>query len=432
MMKKLLITVLTISMLAMAACGKRKELEITEEPPVIVSENEVEEEPTEVTGEAEEIAASANSTSGTLSDDLYSFQISIGGEVVSLPMTYDQFMELGFTPSSDTDLADLDQTLEPYDYSRAIYHKKGEAEIAVAFSNFSENVVPIKDCVVGAIDITTSKPDEGLKAENITLPKGIQYGVSTLEEVKAAYGEPRHWTEGAEATCMVYQMNSDNYVLVTVDSETNVVVQIIVTSFVPLKSGTSQTQAEKVSDEIPEIVTKYVAPTKLSDNLSDFTVEFDGDLYKLPVPVSEFVKNGWKIQEAYSDRVVDAERMGVVSLMRNNQTLDNIYVDNYAETKTGVQNCFIYNLKSKSSDSPFIIKVSEGIYMGMPEADFLEIIKGKTNVVSDTTSEDLDFYIIDIEDNVSNVVYVWIDKKTKIVQGLYVCFAEGAEESLSK
>ncbi len=418
MKRKLVITVLSVAMLAMAACGKRKELEITEEPPVIVSENEV--------------AASANSTSGTLSDDLYSFQISIGGEVVSLPMTYDQFMELGFTPSSDTDLADLDQTLEPYDYSRAIYHKKGEAEIAVAFSNFSENVVPIKDCVVGAIDITTSKPGAGLKAENITLPKGIQYGVSTLEEVKAAYGEPRHWTEGAEATCMVYQMNSDNYVLITVDSETNVVVQIIVTSFVPLKSGTSQTQAEKVSDEIPEIVTKYVAPTKLSDNLSDFTVEFDGDLYKLPVPVSEFVKNGWKIQEAYSDRVVDAERMGVVSLMRNNQTLDNIYVDNYAETKTGVQNCFIYNLKSKSSDSPFIIKVSEGIYMGMPEADFLEIIKGKTNVVSDTTSEDLDFYIINIEDNVSNVVYVWIDKKTKIVQGLYVCFAEGAEESLSK
>lgn len=431
MKKKLLITVLTIFMLIIAACGKKKEVEITEESVVDVSENAVAEEANGVTVGTEDGTASENSTSKTLSDDLYTFQISIDGKVVSLPMRYEQFMELGFTPSNETELAALDETLEPYTYSKLIYHKKGDAELSVAFYNFSENAVPIKECVMCAIVIDTEKPEEGLTAENITLPKGIQYGVSTLEDVKAAYGEPTMKTQGDVRAFLGYELNSDNNISFVVDLETNRVVYINICSCVPFKSGTTQTQAEKISNEIPEIVTKYVAPTELSDDLLDCTLEIDGDLYKLPFPVSEFIKNGWEIQETYSDRAIPYQIRGIVTLMRNNQTL-HFRPINFVENKTGVQNCFIDSATFKSSDSPITIKLSEGIYMGMSEAEFLEIIKGKTNVKFDTSSEDYDRYYISNEDNFSKKFSVWIDKKTKTVQRLHVDFGEEAEYYLSK
>lgn len=430
MKRKLLITVLTISMLAMAACGKKKEVEVTPEPTEeVVSENEVEAEPTEITEETEAVEVSANTASGTLSDDLYSFQISIGGKVVSVPMTYDQFLEFGFTPSSDTALADLDQGIEPNSYTFSIYHKKGESEITAKFINFGENVVPAKECIVGEIGIDTFKPDEGLMAENITLPKGIQFGVSTLEDVKAAYGDPTDIYEGELYTKLSYNADTYNYVEISVDAETNVISKISVRNFIPLESETSQTHSDEVSDEIPEVVTKYVAPTKLSDNLSDYTVEFDGDLYKLPTPVSEFVKNGWKVQEASSDMAIVAKGHGKVSLMRNNQTVD-LFVDNYADTKTGVQNCFINEIKANLGYMSVNMKISEGIYTGMPEADFLKIIKGITNVETDPDYEGE--YEIKIDGNNLNTYGIVIDKEKKIVEGIYVKYGDDPEDSLLK
>ena len=135
---------------------------------------------------------------------------------------------------------------------------------------------------------------------------------------------------------MTYEYDIYNTIEIMVGTEEKVITQISVRNFVPLESEAGQTESEEVSDEIPEIVTKYVAPTEMGKSLSDFTVEFDGDLYKLPAPVSEFVKNGWEIQENNSDMAIVARGYGKVTLMRNNQTVD-FYVDSYSDTKTGVE-----------------------------------------------------------------------------------------------
>jgi len=432
MKRKLLITVLTISMLAMAACGKKKEVEVTPEPTEeVVSENEVEAEPTEITEETEAVEVSANTASGTLSDDLYSFQISIGGKVVSVPLTYDQFLELGFEPKTDTDKSDLEQGLDPNAYTFPIYHAKGDAEITASFINFGENVMPAKDCIVADININTYKVEPALMAENITLPKGIKYGVSTLEEIKAAYGEPSRVFEGDTYTNLTYEY--DIYNTVELQVEENVLTQIRIRNFVPIEGETSQATSEETSDEVPEIVSKYVAPTALGSSLTDYdyTVEYAGDLYRLPAPVSEFVKNGWKINEQSSEPSVVARGYGRVYLMKDNQTMS-VYADNYSDKKTAIKNCFVEEIEANVYEANLSLKLPEGLEKGMSQDAFMKFISNRKDFKKGTSSGNFEYYTINFGGETTNKVEVSINTKDKVVDGIYVQYGDGAEESLLK
>ena len=46
--------------------------------------------------------------------------------------------------------------------------------------------------------------------------------------------------------------------------------------------------------DILDLVKNYKAPTSLADDLLSFQVKLDGTLYKLPIPIQELQKNGWK------------------------------------------------------------------------------------------------------------------------------------------
>jgi len=434
MKRKLLITVLTISMLAMAACGKKKEVEVTPEPTEeVVSENEVEAEPTEITEETEAVEVSANTASGTLSDDLYSFQISIGGKVASVPMTYAQFLEFGFEAKTDDDRSALEEGLEPNSRTFAVYHTKGEAEISAYFVNFGENVVPTKECIVGEMRIDSYKIEPSLVAEDITLPKGIKYGVSTLEEIKAAYGEPTDVYESESTTKLIYELDVYNKIELSVATDANVLSTINIENLVPLETVESQATTDETSDEVPEIVSKYVAPTALASSLTDYdyTVEFAGDLYKLPVPVSEFVKNGWKINEQASDSTAVARGYGWVSLMKDNQTMK-VTARNYSDKKTSIQNCFISEINTAVFGADLPLKLPEGLEKGMSQDAFMKFISNRKDVKKGTSSSNFEYYTINFGGNLTNKIEVTINTEEKVVQGIYVEYGSGAEESLLK
>ena len=48
-------------------------------------------------------------------------------------------------------------------------------------------------------------------------------------------------------------------------------------------------------DEFPAAVLAYEAPTSLGEDWRSFTVNIDGDYYRLPAPVGELLKNGWAL-----------------------------------------------------------------------------------------------------------------------------------------
>ena len=164
----------------------------TEETTEADTEEETTEATEEETTEATTEAATEASAPGDLSDDLYSEQISIDGVVYHLPFDYSLISD-----KYTFDLADYGKEdgyqLEANEYTLStIYLENSEIDedfdCTVGFKNLTSEAKDIKTTSIWAMDfdMTYCKTDNYPK---VVLPKGITWG-STLDEVKAAYGEP--------------------------------------------------------------------------------------------------------------------------------------------------------------------------------------------------------------------------------------------------
>ena len=123
----------------------------------------------------------------------------------------------------------------------------------------------------------------------------------------------------------------------------------------------------------------------MTDNFSDWIVTYDGKLYKLPAPVSEFVADGWVINEKESKMVIDGRGYGRVELRKDNQKV-RVSVNNYSENATAVTNCFMTNVLSDSYDAKIPLIIAKGITIGMPEAEVKAAIDGEDVEEDDSSS----------------------------------------------
>ncbi len=115
---------------------------------------------------------------------------------------------------------------------------------------------------------------------------------------------------------MSYSLDYDQEVHLFVYKDSKVLEEISVENLVE----PSDLPEQKVSDAIPEEISMYEQPSELSNDFFDYTVEYAGDMYKLPAPVSEFEKNGWKIKDEYKDMAVKGDSYGsFIELRKGNK-----------------------------------------------------------------------------------------------------------------
>lgn len=152
---------------------------------------DVPEEPdTEELADTEDLSDTRSSTQefGELSDDLYSYQLLINGELYQLPMDVETLVERGWELDGD-----IDGELDAYTLDPMLTFYRENCEIQVSIANETGSPQPYRACTATAMSISLYYNTDG----NMTfvLPKGIQSGVSTVEDMKAAYGEPTSFSE---------------------------------------------------------------------------------------------------------------------------------------------------------------------------------------------------------------------------------------------
>ena len=391
MKRKVLALILAIScILSITACGGKepaKEAEVqetveenteepTEEPTVEPTEEptvEPTEEPTpevtpepEAEGEVEEAedgAKPATDMPANLSDDLYDFQVSIDGTVYQFPMWYSDFEALGWEYTGDNT-----QTLSSNQYTAAEVWKKDGVTVYTSFANLSMNSAAFTDCMV--CGITLEKYNLKDCGWEIILPGGIQYGVSDTDAIKAAYGDPSSDYDGSNYYKMSYEYDTYNDIELYVYKDSGVLEEIEIRNIVELEGADNS-----VDETVPEIVKNYQAPEELGTDLYSFNVEFEGNLYTLPCPVSEFVANGFKIDENNTDMEIAAGSFGWVDLRYNNQTL-HVIARNYADYATVIDNCFVVSVESSDYDPKFDLVIPGNIKRGDNEATVKAAIEG--------------------------------------------------------
>lgn len=145
--------------------------------------NDVESENTAMGESSSEDKASEKSDK--LSDDLFDFQVSVNGNIISLPCTVNDLYEAG---------CELDTTYMTKIYAgkkASIWFNNGGVNLSVRMYNFTENDYNLReDEIPDDVIITQMLVSEGTDEDVVEFAKGIQLNVSTEEDIIAAYGEP--------------------------------------------------------------------------------------------------------------------------------------------------------------------------------------------------------------------------------------------------
>ena len=360
---------------------------------------------TETTTEAEvtETAAQEDSadseSTGELGDDIYSFSMEFDGQTMKFPMTYQEFTDMGWELSSSED---PDTKVSTNSYGMLTF-SKGASSVYADVINLGINEVGLEDCLIGGISVDGSY-DVDLTAVSVKLPGDIELGKATLDDIKAAYGEPSDTYEGDLYTKLTYEKDSYQEVELSVFKDDNTLKEVDMRNFEEPEDYDKGT----VSDEVPDIVTSYETPTALGDDMMDTVVEYMGDLYSLPAPVSAFTANGWEIQDAEDTPYVEGGGIAFIDMMKNNQSI-HFSVYNETENATALENCFVRELSFATYDPESIaMKLSGDITLGADKAELIKMADEK-GYISEENDDYLRIYP-NKDSKIRNYVEFWFNK----------------------
>ena len=360
---------------------------------------------TETTTEAEvtETAAQEDSadseSTGELGDDIYSFSMEFDGQIMKFPMTYQDFVGMGWELSSRED-PDMKISTNSYGF---VSFNKGKNSVSAEVMNLGINEVGLEDSLIGGITVDGSY-DIDLTSVSVKLPGGIELGKSTLDDIKAVYGEPSDTYEGDLYTKVTSEKDTYQEVELSVFKDDNTLKKVDMEN---LEEPEGYDKGA-VSDEVPDIVTAYKAPDALGSDMLDTAVEYMGDLYSLPAPVSAFTANGWEIQNAEDTPYVEGNGLAFIDMMKNNQSI-HFSVYNETENATALENCFVRELSFATYDPESIeMKLSGDITLGADKAELIKMADEK-GYISEENDDYLRIYP-NKDSKIRNYVEFWFNK----------------------
>lgn len=358
-------------------------------------------------------ALAAEEDAPALSDDLYSFQLMIDGELYAFPMSFADFTAMGWEYDGDET-----ETLSPNQYTVAERFEKDGLEIYAAIANLGINTAAYADSVIGGVSLDRFFYDD-ISALDFTLPGGLKVGTATEEDIKAAYGTPTDTYEGDMYTKLTYEYDYYRQWELYVYPDSGVLEEFEVKNLVEDEEANAAAAAQ-VSDEPTEEALAYEAPEELGEDILSFRVEYAGDLYQLPAPVSVFLENGWTVKAESSETVIVGDGYGWVSLMKDNQEL-RCTVRNYGPDATVIANCFVTDVETDEYGPNLALTLPGGVTMDMAEEDVAAALEGLEYELDDDSSS-YAYYTVEDPDSAWNHVTIRIDKETGKVVGIEVTY----------
>jgi len=302
-----------------------------------------------------------------LSDNLYDFQIQIDGTVFTLPQEYSSIVSSGWTLKD----SDENETIQANSkYGVLVFKNSKDHSFMASGVNFDINARPVKETYITGITADQFLHNEGVE---VILAKGITLGKSTLDEVKAAYGEPNSEYNGSSSNSITYSKDGYKSIQLMFTADTNLLNNIRIENVV--KPENLSTGNSEVSTDVPQAVIDYKAPEAISDNPTDFAFSFDDMLISLPTPVSVFTANGWEISKDESKDIIAGNDNGRITMYKDNKKLTAI-CDNYSENATIIENTFVTSVVSDDYQSNIPIEIFKGIKKGMTQAELEQALNG--------------------------------------------------------
>lgn len=363
-------------------------------------ESDTEEEETEVEDdtETEEDTASVKTKkpsdyNSQLSDDVYSYSFALDGEVYTIPMWFADFEARGWEFDGDRTLE-----LKSNQYTFSQYWEKGDLRFHTDIANLTPNNATLENSLVSCISL-----DKGYNFEKdcvIELPGGLFVGESTREDIIAAYGEPTDEMETDYSWVLTYKEDIYNSVKLTVDKEAGCLERVDIENMVALEGGN-----DEINADAPDEVKNYQAPSRLGDSIYDMQFELDGEMFSLPCPLSYMAEHGFDVPAEIMEMEIGSGQTAVVSIKYGKRSIVCV-ARNKADYGTLLKNCWVEDVEIDAYANPKSFRCSGGVYIGMPEAEFLKVLEKYDY----EKSEEYENYTITNPDDENGYVKVNIDE----------------------
>lgn len=345
------------------------------------------------------------------SEELFRFELEIDGDSYDFPMTFSDFLSHGWEYDGDTE-----ELFLPNQYSPAEVFQKKDLEVYATVMNLGINTTAVSECSIAGISIDSTQLEKSPDSE-VLFPGDVIIGTSTLDDVLNTYGTPNETKEKEDYTSLTYEYDYYQNVVFYFDPETQLLNRADLLNIVPDETAVEEAMADVSDTQTPE-AKDYKAPEELGDDLSSFIVEYAGDLYQIPAPVSEFLKNGWTLNTEESDEVIAGMGFGWAYLEKDGKEL-HATAQNYNENATTIDNCFITYVCGNTDTINLAVTVQKGITLGMTEEELLTALE-KEHYELDDSGDTFRYYTIEEDEDSLNYVEIIVEKETSLVTGIEV------------
>lgn len=351
-----------------------------------------------------------------LSDNLFDYTFELDGVVYQLPCEYSLFKDNGWVISTRGFTENTEISAYSYEYLDMI---KDGNEIQLYPINLSGNVKKLKDCKIGGIDV--SRYD--LADVNIfTIAKNLNLN-SSVGDFTAAHGAANSTSTYDDWVSLEYFQDYNREVSCNIHTDGTTRNSITIKNFVKDESDITET-----STKVPEYLASYTAPTELGTDPFSGNIEIDGELYRLPCPVSAFTDNGWSITSLYNywnitgqspDDGVGGGDTAAIKIERNGKDEYVLSIANFASYQTIPENCAVYAVDADDSDK-IPVKLPGNISFDSTKADVENYVSDKFSyynrtAYNGTTYHEYSYDEYDDNYNTNFSIDIYIDAETEKV-----------------
>lgn len=333
-----------------------------------------------------------------ISEDPFDLEIIIDNTFFRLPLTVRELEESGWEFGSKND---ADSIIAPGETAETYFALKDNNYLFATLKNFSDEETTQKDASI--IGITIDK-DYILSDAEVIFVKNIALGTSSKSYVESVFGKCTDIFAINKGVILTYKKNQKQAKFVF-DNATGALKEVEYIN----DSSTENLDKTAFKQYIQE---KYKHPRDLGDAPVAGILQIDDDLYKLPISVTAFIKNGWEISFKSEHDYLLGNENAYISLIKNDVVLQDVEIYNFDNTKRKIEKCYVISVDASSEIEPKIL-LPKNIKVGMSEDEFLKAVSGTNCTINSDKFNQYTFtngeiiLIVDVDKKENKVKY-WI------------------------
>lgn len=299
-----------------------------------------------------------------LSDKFYDYTFELDGVTYQLPCTLEQFVSNGWTINK---YGVGDDTMVTGKSLVGFTMIKGESEIDLEALNSNGNATSLADCKIVTVEYSLNQPIEFRTVKNAT-----EYNIDTVKSAYADF-EPEVY-ESSSYTKLTYYLPYNQFAGVELwfpnsgasESDKKYYNKVKLTNI-----DYGKLNSEETVTTVPEYLDAYNAPKAFGQDITKEIVKIDDEYYEIMAPMSEFLKNGWKIVGGMNVLPCGMYTENV-TLEKDGKFLWNLKVQNNSWNQCSIENCVVSSVVCDNSNYESAeVVLFGGVTIGTDEAELV-------------------------------------------------------------